>query len=132
MSPEGSKLIRPSSNRASEFFHGTTEHLEPGDVVAPGGGPLKFPQETNRRYAYATPSEDNAWNYAEKAFHASDSGHPRVYQVEPLGRHTRDPEYDRGGNSRGNFRDDRRSKAGWKVVGERKMPESMGNPDDWR
>lgn len=121
--------------RAQEFFHGTTAHLKPGDVVAPGKRPV-FPNETDTRYSYATSDQDTAWHYAEIAWNARDTGVPRVYQVEPLGRHSKDPQVGvmPGGTtySRDNFSTDRRSKHGWRVLSEVQMPSHMGDPEDWK
>lgn len=111
-------------SRHQEFFHGTTAHLFPGDVIEPGRR-SNYVQISDPRYAYATTNRQDAEHYAEVAYHASDTGSPRVYQVEPLGRHSKDPLVDRQGNSRGNFDSDRRSKDGWEVVGEMELPEHL-------
>lgn len=111
-------------SRAHEFFHGTTAHLFPGDVIEPGRR-SNFPSVTDSRYSYATTESSNAEHYAELAYHSSDHGSPRVYQVKPLGRHSKDPQVDKQGRSRGNFDTDRRSKEGWEVVGERPLPEHL-------
>lgn len=120
-----------------QFFHGTVENLNPGDVVTPAGtrgGHTNYAGQSDPQYAYATEDPEAAWDYAEKAWHAAsgDSGHPRVYVVSPMGRHDKDPEYDKSGRHRGNWSFDRRSKHGWKVEDELPMPESMGKPEDWR
>ena len=121
-------------SRNDEFFHGTVAHLSPGDVIQPVGDAIRatFRSDTDPRFAYATTDHDNAWDYAEKAFHASDRGTPRVYRVSPVGRHSKDPEVGRDGSRRGNHPTDRRSKSGWKVIEEVPMPENMGRPEDWR
>lgn len=118
-------------SRSENFFHGTTSHLSLGDVIEPGRA-ATFPHDTDPRYSYATTDATTAWDYAEKAWHATDKGAPRVYRVEPMGRHSKDPQVDRSGRMRGNHPTDRRSRSGWKVVGEEEMPESMGKPEDWR
>lgn len=134
--PEG--MIPGSKNsRSEEFFHGTTEHLKAGDVIRPThGSRIKptFPHDSSSHHAYATKHEDNAWSYAEKAFYSRDTGHPRVYQVEPVDRKTveEDPLTNSGGRLRGNYEGDMRSTKGWRVVSERQMPEHMGKPEDWR
>lgn len=119
------------SERSESFFHGTTAHLRPGDNIAPNRKPM-FPSDTERGYTYATPHEDKAWSYAEKAWHSSDSGHPRVYEVAPTGAHEPDPLTDQHGRMRGNYEGDRRSQSPWRVLSERQMPEHMGTPEDWR
>lgn len=91
-----------------------------------------FPSDTDPSFAYATPHEDDAWNYAEKAWHSTSHGRPRVFQVESLGDHEEDPAFDQHGRSRSNFTDDRRSQQGWRVLREMPMPEHMGTPEDWR
>lgn len=122
--------------REEHFFHGTTEHLRPGAKVLPvgqlRGKTPTFPHDTSREHAYATSEEANAWNYAEKAWHSTDRGIPRVYEVAPLGDHEPDPTHDERGRSRGNYETDRRSRVGWKVISERQMPEHMGSPEDWK
>ena len=118
-----------------QFFHGTISPLKPGSVVEPVSASSwrkpRFPNETHPDYAYAT-SQDKAWDYAEKAWHSSGTGTPRVFQVEPLGEHEPDPRYNERGELRDNWDDDRRSKAGWRVLNEVQMPEHMGTPEDWR
>lgn len=122
--------------REEHFFHGTTEHLRPGDKILPvgqlRGKKPTFPHDTSREHAYATPHESSAWHYAEMSWHATDRGVPRVYQVTPLGDHEPDPTHDQHGRYRNNREGDRRSRAGWKVVSERQMPEHMGTPDEWK
>jgi hypothetical protein len=116
-----------------QFFHGTVRaHLNeilPGSVHGRG---VIFPHDTDPSRAYATTNESDAWNYAEKAWHASGSGIPRVYHVEPLGHHEPDPQTDEHGRRRGNWANDYRSTVGWRVVRERPMPEDLGKPEDWR
>lgn len=122
-------------SRGEEFFHGTTAHLKVGAVIAPGRKP-NYAGESSPEHAYATTSEEHGWDYAEKAWHASDKGHPRVYQVAPIGEVEKDPtEYETGsmaGRSRGNYDTDVRSRQGFKVLSERQMPEHMGTPEDWK
>jgi hypothetical protein len=123
------------SLNSRQFFHGTTAELRPGDSVLPtsqtGAKPV-FRNESDSRHAYATTNQADAWDYAELSWHASTTGVPHVYEVEPLGRHSKDPEVDKRGRRRGNHPEDRRSKVGWQVVGEVPMPEDMGEPEDWR
>jgi hypothetical protein len=127
--------------RPEQFFHGTTRpnltEITPADRHPTWMKPV-FENETDRGHAYATTDESNAWHYAQlahnTAVHRSRGGPfpvPRVYQVEPMGEHETDPEYD-GDRHRGNFSTDRRSRHGWRVVREMPMPEHMGEPDDWR
>jgi hypothetical protein len=132
-------LLWKTAVDASEgpYYHGTVEEFHPGDVISPAEdrtGYTNYPGQSDSRYSYATEDHDSAWDYAEKSWHAADgdSGHPRVYRVSPLGRHSKDPEYDKRGKHRGNWSYDRRSKHGWKVEEELPMPEHMGTPEDWR
>lgn len=116
------------------YYHGTTvpdvTHILPADQH---GGHVTFPHDTSPSHAYATTNEDDAWDYAEKAFHAADRGHPRVYRVEPMGHVEKDPEEDEHGNWRnGVNRGDVRSPHGFKVLHEVPMPEHLGTPEDWR
>lgn len=125
------------SRRVAEgpaYYHGTTvpdvTHILPAEQH---GGHVTFPHDTSRAHAYATTNEDDAWDYAEKAFHAADRGHPRVYRVEPMGHVEKDPDEDEHGNWRSGVNDgDVRSPHGFKVLHEMPMPEHMGTPEDWR
>lgn len=123
-----------------QFFHGT---VRPGLAeIAPAakhGRGVTFASDTDRGHAYATSSEDHAWDYASKAHDwAMNSARPgqhfvpRVYQVEPLGEHEQDPAHDAHGNLRGNNSTDVRSPHGFRVVRELSMPEHMGTAEDWR
>lgn len=115
----------------TRYYHGTTvPHLR---FVRPAGpcGRVTFPSDTDRRYAYATTSVEDAWFYAEKAWGARSTGIPRVYEVEPTGPVEDDPTEDERGYPRSNFASDVRSREGWAVKREIPMPESMGDPEDW-
>lgn len=124
------------------YYHGThvpgVTHILPADHH---GKPVLY-DETDSRYAYATPNLDDAWDYAtDAAAHARDRGHPhtrpRVYAVHPIGGHKHvevDPEYDEHGGWRGNNPDDKRSKKGFRVVKEMEAPDHVrkDHPDeDW-
>jgi 8-oxo-dGTP pyrophosphatase MutT (NUDIX family)/GNAT superfamily N-acetyltransferase len=82
------------------FFHGTTEELQPGDVLHPGNemGLKTHPQLHKWRgdHVWATPEEAGAWGYSEQAETSRGTHHvygptvgdrprPRVYEVEPMG-----------------------------------------------
>lgn len=119
------------------YYHGTTvagvTHILP---ASSHGGHVTFPHDTSREHAYATTDKNDAWDYAQRAWHAAggESGPPRVYQVRPIGGHKnveKDPELDSTGRRRLNFENDHRSKHGFEVVREMKMPEHMGEPEDW-
>lgn len=119
------------------YYHGTTvpgvTHILPASAH---GGHVTFPHDTDRGHAYATTDKDDAWDYATRAWHAAggEEGHPRVYQVRPIGGHKnveKDPEVNAVGKRRMNFENDHRSKHGFEVVREMKMPEHMGRPEDW-
>ena len=125
-----------------QFFHGTVRpnltEITPADKHPSWMTPT-FTSDTDRGHAYATTSQEHAWDYASKAHdwalsrsHTGRAGIPRVYQVEPLGEHEPDPQHDEHGRSRGNNSTDRRSRAGWRVVRELPMPEHIGTPEDWR
>jgi hypothetical protein len=120
------------AERADHFYHGTVEHLSPGDTVLPSSKARKPLNHGigDPDMAYATKSEDSAWNYASLAhdWHVNrvERGpfpHPRVYEVAPAGAHEEDPNTPGGS--------DHRSPHGWKVLSERQMPEHMGEPEDW-
>lgn len=118
-----------------DFFHGTViEGLTEVMPATKHGRGVIFPHDTDRNFAYATPSESNAWNYAEKAWHAASdvAGPPRVYRVRAVGPTEEDPQYDQHGRHRSNYGDDIRSRWKFIVVEEVPMPEEMGDPDDWR
>lgn len=117
------------------LYHGTVR--EDLDIIEPAsahGGPRTFEHtaDGDPGYAYATPSLSDAWAYAEKAWHASGTGIPRVYRVEPLGDVEPDPQEDAYGRSRGNCEADVRSRDGFTVVEEMPFPEAFGDPEDWR
>lgn len=121
------------SLQPKQFFHGTVRaglrSIQPAEQHGKG---VVFPHDTDTGHAYAASSEADAWNYAEKAWHASGTGIPRVYEVEPKGAYEPDPQTDAAGRMRGNLAGDVRSKAGFKVKRQLPMPEDMGEPKDWR
>lgn len=90
----------------TQFYHGTTASLVPGDMVLPG-------KKTHHRissaeHAYASTSQSGAWEYAEMA--QEDNGQAaRVYKVAPVGPHEPDPNDHWGGH---------RSTSGWRVLSE--------------
>lgn len=126
----------PKAEKPPKYYHGTVleglTHVHPANKH---GGPVAFASDTDKNYAYATTSHDDAWNYAQKVWGGDDHGRrPRVYEVKPIGGHKHvevDPQFDKHGRSRGNNSSDFRSKRGWKVVREVPMPEHMGDPEDW-
>lgn len=121
-----------ASAEPETFYHGTTrENLT--HVLPPHehGAGVMFPHDTSRDHAYASNNASDAWDYAEKAWGATEKGVPRVYEVRPRGEHEQDPPFDQHGNSRSNFSGDRRSRHGWNVVRELPMPEHMGTPEEW-
>lgn len=130
--PIGS-LIGGGEATGKKFFHGTTQSgLK---KIAPANEhrrPVVFASDTDKRFAYATGDESNAWVYAEKAWHAGNTGVPRVYEVAPLGDVEKDPPIDEHGRSRSVYDTDVRSHKGFRVLREVKMPEDMGVPDDWK
>jgi hypothetical protein len=120
-------------SREEHFYHGTVEHLNPGDAILPAtkaGVPLNH-KISSPEHAYATTDESGAWEYAEMAhaWHVNRSQPPfkipRVYEVTPLGEHEED-------TNAGTYSGDRKSRAGWQVVSETQMPGDMGEPDEWR
>lgn len=137
--PEHDAPAEPEKPKRRVYYHGTTvggvTHILPADHH---GGGVVWPHDTDSSYAYASESLDHAWGYAEKAFDNASrpGGHPRVYQVRPIGGHQHveeDPTWDHArGKSRNNNSTDRRSKRGWEVVREMKMPGHMGKPEDWQ
>jgi Rifampin ADP-ribosyl transferase len=121
-------------NLGPQFFHGTVSNPS-GEITPVASSSWRkpmFPSDTDVNFAYATTDESNAWNYAERAWHSRGQGVPKVFKVEPMGEHEEDPTHTPEGVSRGNFSGDRRSRQGWRIIGERPMPEHMGDPEDWR
>ena len=117
------------------LYHGTVrDDLDTIEPAAAHCGPrtFAFTADGDPEYAYATPNLSDAWAYAEKAWHATGVGIPRVYRVEPLGDVEPDPQEDAHGRSRGNYEADVRSREGFTVVEEMPMPEEYGDPEDWR
>lgn len=134
------QVVTPGAEKSAQepeptaWYHGTTvPRVRQILPASQHGRHVTFPHDTDRDHAYATSSHEDAWAYAEKAWHAGDghSGRPRVYQVQPKGDYEKDPVYD-GDRRRGNNETDYRSKHGWDVVKEMNMPRSMGKPSDWR
>lgn len=119
------------------YYHGTTvpdvTHVLPASAHGQG---VTFRSDTSADHAYATTSHKDAWNYAEKASEIHGGGRPRVYQVRPIGGHKNvepDPAWDeRTGRSRGNNESDHRSKHGFEVVREMKMPKDIHENGLWR
>jgi hypothetical protein len=116
-----------------DYYHGTTE--EDLSEVSPATNHRRgviFPHQTDPEYGYATPSESNAWHYAELAWNATDHGIPRVYRVRPTGPIEEDPTHWPNGESRGNFSDDVRSRHPFEVHEELPTPEHwQRDEEDW-
>lgn len=108
-----------------QFFHGSVSE-RPLTQITPRGSQRFFRSDHEGTHAFATTSESDAWEYAEKAFMHTDRGIPRVYRVEPKGDVEKDPHYQ---NTEGKWH---RSKQGFNVVGEVPMPEHMGPAEDWK
>lgn len=117
---------------AEHYYHGTARALRSVKPATQHGRGTTFPSDTEPDYAYASKNESDAWTYAEKAWHASGEGVPRVYRVAPKGEVETDPSHTPAGVSRGNFRGDVRSRQGFSVLNSVQMPESMGKPSEWR
>lgn len=127
--------VRENGCMTDALYHGTVrdglDNILPAAVHC-GPRTFAYTADGDPGYAYATPSLSDAWAYAEKAWHASGIGIPRVYRVEALGAIEPDPQEDAHGRSRGNYAADVRSRNGFAVVEEMPMPEDMGDPEDWR
>lgn len=125
------RAAQESWEEPKDYYHGTTE--EDMDEVSPAVSHRRgvvFPHQTDPEYAYATPSERNAWHYAELAWNAGASGIPRVYRVRPTGPIEEDPTHWPNGESRGNFSDDVRSRHPFEVHEELPTPEYWLQDDD--
>ena len=86
------------SPRTDEFFHGSTEHFKPGDVIqAPAARGLDNPRPDNPYYkhdrVYASPHPFVAQNYTWKEGDTTESGPSGyVYKVKPVGQKRVDEE----------------------------------------
>lgn len=131
--PRPPKASTPASH---DYYHGTTvpnvSHILP---ARQHGGPQVFGNGlSSPDHAYATTSESDAWDYAEKAWNAAPSGRPRVYKVHPIGGHEDvepDPQEDEHGNNRYVNQNDHRSTQGFHVLHEMPFPHHFGDPEDW-
>ncbi|HEV7237395.1 MAG TPA: GNAT family N-acetyltransferase, partial [Ktedonobacteraceae bacterium] len=125
--------ISAPTKQSVPLYHGTTqENLTQVLPATQHGGNVVFPHETDHSYAYATPNLDDAWEYAEKAWHATSEGIPRVYQVSSInGDEEPDPQQRADQSFRGNNENDLRSSTGFDVHHEMPMPEHMGTPEEW-
>lgn len=82
-----------------QFYHGTNARLEPGSYLSARGANSYGRAESGSRsgYVYATTDLEQAWTYARSRTSAADGqwheGHAgHVYQVQPTGKVTPDPE----------------------------------------
>lgn len=117
----------------TDYYHGTVD--EDLDDIQPAnqhGGRVTFRSDTDPDYAYVTTNPRDAWNYAEKAWHSTGYGVPRVYRVRATGPVEVDPSHDEHGHSRSNYENDWRSRHPFEVQEELPMPEEMGEQEDWR
>jgi hypothetical protein len=76
-----------ASDHLGQQFHGTPSELQPGDMIEPG----KHPRSHNP-YGQDLPPRDHVYLSSRRAYVTEHYG-PNVYQVEPTGPVTRDPEY---------------------------------------
>lgn len=123
------------------YYHGTAK--APGfkmTEVTPAGSrpswhPVTFPHDHDPEHAYATTSLRDAWDWAAKAhdthFKPGSKIVPRVFKVKPRGHVEEDPVYGDNG-PRNVSSSDARSKHGFDVQGEEKMPSWMGTHEDWK
>jgi hypothetical protein len=68
-----------------QFLHGTSAHLEPGQIILPGGimGKRKTSfSGTMHKRVYVTTSPSSAESYSRQAVR-SHGGEAHVYEVEP-------------------------------------------------
>lgn len=116
------------------MYHGSTrdEYDDPPEEITPSGGGASFgPGVADPSYAYATPSLNDAWNYAHKRSENGIGGKPTVYRVTPHKPEDveEDPHWE-GDYNRGNYDHDKRSKSGFEVLDE--VPMSQSQEDEWR
>lgn len=130
-------MSSPVNGQQFKYYHGSVARMEAGTEILPPSRRdpsirANWPNASmSEDHAYASESEDNAWEWAERAWNVSPNGHPRVYEVEPLGQVEPDERYDAHGNLRDIFEGDVRA-PGFRVLGERPMPEHLGPPEDWQ
>lgn len=109
------------------LYHGTVAAGLAEVLPAAASGRRPVHGETDPAYAYATPELDDAWHYAELAWHGSSHGVPRVYRVAALGPVEADPAHDGFGRSRGNHTADLRCRHGFAVMEEIEVDD----PEEW-
>jgi hypothetical protein len=86
------------SPKSTEFFHGSTEHFAPGDVIkSPAARGLDNPRPEIDEYqhdrVYATPHAFVAQNYVWKKGDTEQSGPSGfIYKVKPVGQKRVDQE----------------------------------------
>ncbi len=117
----------------TDYYHGTVEEdLDDVQPASQHGGRVTFRSDTDPDYAYVTTKPGDAWSYAEKAWHSSSNGVPRVYRVRATGPVEPDEFYQASGRPRSIYEHDMRSRHPFEVQEELPMPESMGDPEEWR
>jgi rifampin ADP-ribosylating transferase len=80
-----------AADETGPFFHGTTAHLRPGDLLT-AGFRSNYRPEVVMNHVYFTALRDGAGLAAELAAElAPDERTPRVYEVEPTGEFEDDP-----------------------------------------
>jgi hypothetical protein len=85
-------------SKNQEFFHGSTEHFKPGDVIqSPAARGLDNPRPDNRLYkhdrVYVSPHKFVAQNYVWIKGDTEESGPSgAIYKVKPVGQKRHDEE----------------------------------------
>jgi hypothetical protein len=115
---------RPNPKAKVRYYHGTTaeglDEIHPNHASSGNFGPATH----EPGYAYATPSKEDAWDYATRIADES-GGKPRMYEVKPNGPVESDPHFTPSGQNRGNNMDDVRSRSHFTVVKEHKPPKAI-------
>lgn len=116
--------------RARVFYHGTTTD-QPLSEITPlserhphrkmlDSGEHKGNTFSDPGFAYATTDRDDAWHWAQEAWHKNPVGMPRVFKVRRRGPVEADPNFS-GHSNAGQVR----SRHGFDVVGEEPMPHGI-------
>lgn len=96
------------------WYHGTAAELQPGDLIEPGKHPKSFPSSDEE---WRNVPRDHVY-FTNRRRYVTEYYGPNLYEVEPTGPHTHDPEY--------RDRQMRRSQHPLRVV--RKVSEGWGRP----
>ena len=103
------------------LYHGTCTD-RPLEEITPLSqrGRRSRVSDSDPDYAYATSDPDDAWHWAEEAWHKASTGIPRVFRVRSRGPVETDPNFSHHDNPA-----QVRSRHGFDVLGEEPMPHDL-------